>query len=194
MMKEETKTAAYFRVIEGHVLAPIRDTDLSTSCVASLLLLFAAVDGLGKLLHPDVNAKVVERFKFFLREHMGGKYKTHCAKLYTLRCSLSHNALSLSAFMSRTMMGEHHHLEHNTPVGTIFVSTSVFLRDFTAALARVRNLLDSDRAMMLRAEDRLRWVDDEQHPCWGPCSTPPGPIRFVTEKETDAEQAPGTLR
>ena len=193
-MKEETKTAAYFGVIEGHVLAPIRDTDLSTSCVASLLLLFAAVDGLGKLLHPHATARVAERFKFFLREYMGGKYNTHCCELYNLRCSLSHNALSLSAFMSRTMMGEQHHLEHDTPVGTIFVSTNVFLRDFSTALDRVSRLLASDPAMMHRAEDRLQWIDDEQHPCWGPCSTPPGPIRFVTERETDAEQAPGALR
>jgi hypothetical protein len=179
---QTSKAEEYFSVIERHVLNPIQNTDVRDSCVASLLLLFAAIDGLGLLLHPVPNEKVGIRFKFFLTEYMGGDYKTHADRLYDLRCSLSHNALSLSAFMSRTSMGEAHHLKHDNALGSIFVSTPVFLRDFSCALDMVRKKLALQEELRVQAESRLEWVNDEQHPCWTPMHTPPGPISFVKQK------------
>jgi hypothetical protein len=178
----QTKTQAYFDLIERHVLAPIKNTEVRNSCVASLLLLFAAIDGLGRLLHSDPNAGVADRFKFFLKEYMGGKYKTHCDRIYQLRCSLAHNALSLSAFMSRTMMGESHHLRHDTALGVIFVSTPVFLKDFWHVFDELKALLATQEGLRKQAEDRLDWISDEQRALWMPFSTPPGPITFISEK------------
>jgi hypothetical protein len=46
---------------------------VAESCFAAALLVFGAMDGLGKWTHPDAAAKPSERFKFFL-QRMGPAY------------------------------------------------------------------------------------------------------------------------
>ena len=40
---------AWFYIINERIITPIKETDIKKSCTATLVLLFAAIDGLGKL-------------------------------------------------------------------------------------------------------------------------------------------------
>ena len=74
------KVEEYLRVIQERILAPIRETEIHHSCTATLLLLFSAIDGLGKLLHPNKKARCVKRISEFL-DYMGGGYADHKTEL-----------------------------------------------------------------------------------------------------------------
>ena len=62
----DTATCAYLKVIHTHVVDPFYSSGISQHCFAAALLIFAGIDGLGKLLHPDERAAPGDRFKFFL--------------------------------------------------------------------------------------------------------------------------------
>jgi hypothetical protein len=49
--QDKDKIDEYLHVIDERILAPIQKTEVRYYCTATLLLLFAAIDGLGKLLH-----------------------------------------------------------------------------------------------------------------------------------------------
>jgi hypothetical protein len=74
MSEDREKIDQYLKVIQERILAPIHNTEVHRYCTATLLLLFAAIDGLGKLLVPDDTAGVNERIRGFL-EYMGGAYE-----------------------------------------------------------------------------------------------------------------------
>jgi hypothetical protein len=175
----QTKSDAYLEMIRQHVLRPIAATDLSESCTATLILLFAGIDGLGKLLHPSDNAGVRERFDYYIDMYMNARYASHKTDLYKLRNSLAHNALNFTAFISKTKMGEMHHLQASSLPGFIFVSSSVLTRDFDSSIRRVENALRSDTTLLAVAEARLQWLDDDTYAYWGQFSTPPGPVPFI---------------
>jgi hypothetical protein len=63
LTQDQDKIDEYLRVIQERILAPVKRTEIQSSCTATLLLLFAAIDGLGKLLHPSRNAGVVGRIR-----------------------------------------------------------------------------------------------------------------------------------
>ena len=86
------KVEAYLTIIKDRILAPIQNTDIQQFCTATLLLLFAAIDGLGKLLHQDKCARPGKRIEKFL-DFMGGDYSTHKPQLLKLRHSLVHDAI-----------------------------------------------------------------------------------------------------
>ena len=81
--ESERKIDAYLMVIEGRILAPIQKTEIQDYCTASLLLLFSAIDGLGKLIHPSPKAGNQARIGEFLA-YMGPKYATHKKELIKL--------------------------------------------------------------------------------------------------------------
>ena len=45
--QDQDKIGRYLEVIEKRILGPIGDTEIRSYCTATLLLLFAAIDGLG---------------------------------------------------------------------------------------------------------------------------------------------------
>jgi hypothetical protein len=66
MKNSETKLNVYFNLIERHILKPIEDGLLDKSCYATTILLFTAIDSLGKLTHPNSSAGAGLRFKYFI--------------------------------------------------------------------------------------------------------------------------------
>jgi hypothetical protein len=90
------------------VIHPLETSGVGESCFAAALLVFGAMDGLGKLIHPDDTAGAGERFKLFL-QRMGTAYAAIENDLWRLRNSLAHNAMSIACFMSKTddARGEH---------------------------------------------------------------------------------------
>src|ERR1043166_1190341 len=107
---EESATFEYLKVIRQHVIQPLEATALGESCFAAAMLIFAAVDGLGKLTHPDDRAKAGERFKSFL-PRLGAQYTRHARRLWELRNQLDHSAINVACFMSKTQDAEGEHLE-----------------------------------------------------------------------------------
>jgi 3-oxoacyl-ACP reductase-like protein len=70
--QDQDKIDEYIRVIQERILEPIQETEAKQYCTATLLLLFAAIDGMGKLLHHNSRAGSNQRIRRFL-EYMGGQ-------------------------------------------------------------------------------------------------------------------------
>ena len=85
--QEQDKVDEYLSILQERILAPIKNTEIRHYCTATLLLLFAGIDGLGKLLDPDDEASPSQRIRGFLN-YMGGDYAIHKKELLALRHSL----------------------------------------------------------------------------------------------------------
>ena len=173
------KINAYFDVIQERIVDPIQKADISQYCTVTLLLLFAAIDGLGKLIHDDDRAGSNERIRTFL-DYMGGNYRIRKQDLLDLRHSLVHNAINVASFMSQTEMGSDQHL---TPIGSadfMYVNTTIMYNDFVRAFERLREEFKNDERMMGRAAERLEWREDEdeEQDLDIPVSPPP-PVEFI---------------
>ncbi len=142
---------AYLRIIEERIVRPIKKTGVEESCTATLLLLFAAIDGLGKLLDADDHAGSNKRIRTFL-DYMGGDYKVRKKKLLGLRNSLAHSAINVESFLSRTETPSDHHLKEVRSVDFIYVNTLLMYRDFVDAFLRFRADLASNPTLRTRAE------------------------------------------
>ena len=71
---EVEKIDAYFDIIDKRIIVPIKERGIEKSCTATLVLLFAAIDGLGKLTCQDEDYKTPnKRFKSFLKR-IGKEY------------------------------------------------------------------------------------------------------------------------
>ncbi len=180
---DEKKTEAYFKVITDHIVRPIAETDVKCSCVATLLMLFAAIDGLGKLVHLCDKASVRERIKAFL-SRMGSEYAEKADKLYDLRNSLMHNALNTVSHMAAIYVRGDHHLKTISPFGLIYLNTSRFFEDFRKAGEKLKEEISGDRSLHSRAASRLEWVKDDPQEHWLETATPPGPVQFIAERES----------
>ncbi len=146
------------------------------------LILFAAIDGLGKLLHPKDNARYNERIPECL-DYMGGDYQKHKEKLVTLRNSLVHNAINVESFFSHTEMSNDLHLKKVGTDDFIYVNTGIMYRDFIEAVKRFRSDIQNHPAMLKRAADRLEWT--EVNPLEDlniPAPSPPPPVQFIQAK------------
>jgi hypothetical protein len=104
MNKSKNKLESYFALIERHILDPIEKGILKSSCFASLMLLFSAIDGLGKLTDNNPYAPPGERFKNMLSQ-IGDKYEHRRDELWNLRNDLMHNGLNPISFFAHTYMG-----------------------------------------------------------------------------------------
>ena len=183
--EEQKKVDEYLDVIENRILAPIQNTEVRSYCTATLLLLFAAIDGLGKLLHPNDTAGSNERIRGFL-EYMGSDYGGHKKELLKLRNSLVHNAINVESFLSHADSGTDQHLKKIGAAGFIYVNTMVMYKDVVSAFERFCAEIKGNVITMKRSADRLEWRVDT--PCIGPFGpnvaipSPPPPVEFIYAK------------
>ncbi len=175
------KIEAYFVIIDEHIIEPITDTDLRKSCIATIMLLFAAMEGLGKLIHPSGTAGPGQRFRAFLAR-MGKNYDEHAGALWDLRNSLMHNALNTASFMSSTHMDEQEHLRMRCPDGLIFVSTILLLKNFCSAKDRLQEELHQNPDLLERAANRLEWLEEDPRDWPRFPTTPPPPVKFIAAR------------
>ena len=156
---DEMNINEYLSVIQDRILAPIQKTEIREFCTATLLLLFAAIDGLGKLIHPDDRAGSNERIRSFL-DYMGGDYSTRKKELLKLRQSLVHNAINVESFLSHAGMSTDQHLKDICAAGFIYVNTMTMYRDFLDAFQRFRIEIEHDKVKLHSASSRLEWRED----------------------------------
>jgi len=179
MNYSNSKSERYVQSIREHVVRPLESTALSESCFASCMMLFAGIDGLGRLLHPDANAKVNERFKYFLSEWMGGLYVERQTLVWELRNNLDHNAIAALTYLSSLSDSTYSHLDADN--GHLFINTRQFLVDFQVALESVEQRLSAECELLNQAENRLVDVYNSmigwRRSMWR--TTPPGEVRFV---------------
>lgn len=183
---DQEKVNEYLDIIKQRILAPIKREGIQSSCTATLLLIFAGVDGMGKLLHPKDDAAVTDRIKKFL-DFMGGEYADHKRELLRLRHSLVHNAINVESYLSQTVTGGDAHLSKIGAAGFIYVNTLVMSKDFEDAFERFKSEIQNDSAMMERAANRLEWIDDDplDEPEIPGVASPshPSPVRFIHTKK-----------
>jgi hypothetical protein len=159
IFENQKKVDEYLNVIQDRILAPIKNTDIGNSCTAVLLLLFAAIDGLGKLIDPDDKACPSQRIRCFL-VYMGGDYGVYKKELLILRHSMVHNAINVESFLSHTKMGADQHLKKMGTADFIYVNTMKMFIDFEEVFKRFRAEIQHDPIMLKRAADRLEWRED----------------------------------
>ena len=180
--QDQEKIDAYLCVIEQRILAPIQETEVRRYCTATLLLLFAAIDGLGKLLHRRDTAGPSDRILGFL-DYMGGDYSVHKKELLRLRNSLVHNAINVESFLSKTELGDNQHLKKRGADGFIHVNTTIVYKDFVDALTKFRADIKLDPAKMKRAADRLEWREGNPLDHLNSATpSPPPPVHFIYAK------------
>ena len=177
--EEKSKIDEYLNVIQGRIVEPIQNSDIDRYCTATLLLLFAAIDGLGKLIHDDDKAPPSKRIGVFL-DYMGDNYRTCKKELLNLRNSLVHNAINVASFMSNDEIGSDKHLTTIGSTDFFYVNTKTMYQDFIRAFERLGEEFKNDKAKLSRAAQRLEWkeVDVENHNL-DVSPTPPPPIEFI---------------
>jgi hypothetical protein len=176
--EDEKKVEAYFDIIENHVINFIQSSCLNESCITTLLLIFASVDSLGKLIHPNPDAKSGERFKYIISK-FGTLYDQRKDKIWALRNSLAHNALNVAVFLSRTQIGEEHHLEDVSAPGKIYINTKLFFKDFLNFYNSEKARILSDASNLTQAASRLAWHHDDGIYALNYPTTPPPPVMFI---------------
>lgn len=191
------KVNEYLNVIQERVLAPIQSGDVQRSCTATLLLLFAAIDGLGRLSNPTGSARVRDRIIGFLN-YMGGGYAAHAEELDALRNSLVHNAINVESILSHAEPDSYRHLMRLGIDNLLYVNTTIMYRDFLRVFDQFRSQLQNNPIMMGQAASQLEWVeiDDplesgEHNPLDQigiPTGTQPPPIRFIRIRQNPERQ------
>jgi hypothetical protein len=156
----QDKVDEYLRVIQERILAPLEIPAIQNSCTATLLLLFAAFNGLGRLIHSKTGASETQRISEYL-QFMGGEYSEHTNELLNLRHKLVHNAINVESYLSRTETGKEYHLKKIGAAGFLYVNTVVFSKDFSASFKRFGVYLHQNPNLMERAAKRLEWRDDD---------------------------------
>jgi hypothetical protein len=172
------KSAEYFEAIKGHVIDPLQNSAVGDHCFAAALLVFGAIDGLGRLIHPERDAGPGTRFKYYL-PRLGQDYSARSDALWKLRNSLAHNALNVAAFMSQAQGAQLHHLEEDR--GHIFVHTRQLANDFACSYRALIVELENNVELADRVENRLHF-GELTDPCWRRMevkTTEPPAIHFV---------------
>jgi hypothetical protein len=177
--QHRSKVGAYLDLVEVRVLKPLASEAVQQSCSVTLLLVFATVDALGKLMHPSAEARPGERFEHFL-DLLGAEYRRRAGKLWKLRNALVHNVINVASYLSSTDMEGWVHLQSIGGNGLIYVNSRLASRDLAEAFGRVKELLLTDAEVAQRATDRLEWVENTQRAVGsGPVPTPPPQVQFV---------------
>jgi hypothetical protein len=176
------KVKEYLELVEVRVLKPLSSEAVQQSCSTTLLLVFATVDALGKLIHPLANASAGERFRHFLG-FLGTEYEKRSKELWKLRNALVHNVINVESYLSSTDLEGWIHLQMIGGSGLIYVNSRLASRDLAEAFGRVKALLTRDKDVAKRATDRLEWVENVQQNVGGqPIPTPPPPVQFIQAK------------
>ena len=151
---EGSKTKRYIDIIRTYVIGPLEQFEaLRKSCFATTMLIFAAIDGLGALVHEQEKAKNSERFKGYL-DRLGQNYKDRAEDLWKLRNNLMHTAMNVASFMSAAEETSQHHL--STCGDYLFVNSVTLIRDFKKALDELEAQLQrNEYGLLERAEGRL---------------------------------------
>ena len=180
--EEKEKIDEYFDVLHDRIIEPIQKADIGRYCTATLLLLFAAIDGIGKLIHDNPKAGSNDRIRAFLN-YMGGNYGKRKEELLALRHSLVHNAINVASYMSQTEIGSDQHLNRIGAGGFMYVNTPIMYNDFVSAFERLKEEFKKNEQMMTRAAERLEWREDdiEDHDLEIPATLPP-PVEFIWAK------------
>lgn len=177
-MTAEQKVSTYLEYIEGYVLKPVGESPVGEHCIASLLLMFAAVDGLGRLTAVEREG-VEERFTRFISK-LGTEYAAKAKVLYELRNSLVHNAINAGAFIAQTQEGRNLHLQSTHAAGGLYLNTREFHKDLTAAVAAVRQrFLTNSEAVEVAGRQLIEYAvkpptDTLKYP-----TTPPPEAQFA---------------
>ena len=183
--QDQNKVDEYLSIIQDRILAPIQNTEIRRYCTATLLLLFAAIDGLGKLLDTDDKAGSNRRIRGFL-DYMGGSYAVCKEELLDLRHSLVHNAINVESFLSNAEISDEQHLKRIGTAGFIYVNTSVMYADVVDAFERFREDIQHDPAKLKRAANRLEWREesllDDLDFTDNATPSPPPPVEFIYAK------------
>jgi len=170
----------YIGLIDEHIMRPLETGGVAEHCFAAAMLGFAVIDGLGRLLHPNPQAGVAVRFKWFL-QWLGPNYAARQDQLWDLRNSLDHNGINVFCFMSQTADAESQHLEYCD--GHLFVHTRELARDLRSAISAVETRLQTDSELFKRAESRL--TQDYIVPAgWrrpDVCTTAPADVWFLKQ-------------
>ena len=148
-------TSEYIAAVREHVIRPLACSPVADHCFAAAMLIFAGIDGLGRLVHPNPTAGAGERFRAFLRR-LGSDYQRRENELWALRNSLDHNAINVACYMSKTEDARGQHLEVDN--GHVFVHTVRLLTDFRAAVDSLEGELQQDTALFVQTESRLEWA------------------------------------
>lgn len=168
---DNSKTERYVTLVWKHVVKPLEDSQVGQSCFAAVMLIFAAVDGLGALL-TETGAGNSERFKTFMRRYFPGKYGECIDDLWKLRNTLMHNALNVASFLSRVPENQIEHLSRLDEY--LFVHTEELLRDFKEALDRFECDMQTDAGLFTQAESVLK-EHNVSYTLKSP-ATPPPPV------------------
>ena len=194
---ENSDTKRYLDHLQEWIVVPAQTTSLKESCVASALVIFAGIEGLGNLLWEGTkkaDPKRVEYRDLFCAglKHFPQKYrniedenekkgkvnKKGDRGLWKLRCGLAHFLGNRWWAMSHLDEEECRHLEFIKP-GVRLLHTPTLVHDFEIALREVDELFRSDPKRLATANARFAeppWPNDE--PSLGTTtrtSTPPGP-------------------
>jgi hypothetical protein len=175
-------TSEYLNAIREHVIRPLDGTQLSDHCFAASMLIFAAIDGLGKLIHEKADAGAGDRFKGFL-PNLGDQYRLREDDLWDLRNSLDHNAINRACYMSKTDDARGEHLEVEN--GHLFVHTVRLFDDFRTAVDELEKVFQLNPDLFRRAEGRLEFTSLELSGWRDPNvqTTPPPVVRFRYVRE-----------
>ena len=176
-MTDKEKVDAYLKAIDDYVIGPIQSSSVGEHCIASLLLIFAAIDGLARLTDPNAASNVGTRFRNFI-ETLGTDYEAKKVELYELRNAMVHNALNTGTFISQAPLGAEDHLRNVGGPGDLYVNTRVFCDDLAAAFKRLQTRFASDPSFLVMAANRLEvydnsYVNDVMYP-----TTKPAPSYF----------------
>jgi hypothetical protein len=154
---DREKVEAFLEVIRQRVVTPI-ENGVGSSCTATLLLLFAAIDGLGCLLckTEEESRSNNKRLAAFLIR-MGTPYAENAPKLADLRHSLSHSAMNVAAFMSA--LEEDYRVTQPVLVvdGLLYVNTQSMFTAFQTAYEDYRREVLSNVDLLRLAASRLEW-------------------------------------
>jgi len=174
----ESATCEYVRVIRSHVIHPLESTAVAENCFVAAMLVFGAIDGLGKLIHPDERAGVGTRFKAFL-QRMGIAYRNHGQQIWLLRNALAHSAMNTACFMAKTEEARSEHLKSDQ--GRLFIHSKTLVEDFKMALDQLEREFRNDNVLFERAQGRLKWQIIDPWREKRLTSTQPPAIRYVQE-------------
>jgi hypothetical protein len=177
--QEAAKIDKYLGLVETRILRALSVEAVQESCSTVLLLAFATIDALGKLTHPDADARPGVRFKYFLAL-LGPAYKSRSAQLWKLRNALVHNAINVESFLSSVDIEGWAHLQTLGGTGLIYINTSQFTADLKAAFQRIKARLVSNGQAARLAAARLKWIDNTPRAIGSaPIPTPPSQVDFV---------------
>ncbi len=164
--EDDAKITEYFLWITEHMLKPIENGCICGSCIAALLMMFAVIDSLGKLICEDkIVCKIGERFKWFLGK-LGPGYKKHADSIWRMRNGFVHTTMAARIDITGHAERRNDHLaEFRT--GFLLIHTGFFQDDLESAVTKAEGLVAENGPFRTRAMKRLK---DARFTCVGDVS------------------------